>query len=201
MGITTRWFDECVLGFGSPLGEFDDLEGAGDQLLGCGSWQEDHGEWVRVSGVVDSGACKPVAPPHMAPGFVIRPSPDSIAGKSYSSASGHGLKNLGEQALCAVSDAGVDMDVLFQVADVSCPLLSVSQICDQGNRVIFGRGGGVILNLATGLEVPFERRGGVYAIGLWIRRGDPQVAQENAKQAAARAMARAKETGSPFGGR
>ena len=41
----------------------------------------------------------------------------------------------------------------------------------------------------------------MYAIGLWIRRGDPRVAQENAKQAAARAVARAKEGASPFGGR
>ena len=68
-----------------------------------------------------------------------------------------------------VTDGGMDSTVLFQLAVVSRPLMSVSAICDHGSRVIFGRGGGVIQNLATGLEVPFERRGGIYAMGLWTR--------------------------------
>ena len=137
----------------------------------------------------------------MAPGHLTRPSRASLARKTYSSASGHPLHNLGEQPLCAVTDGGVETEVLLQLADVSCPLISISQICDHGNRVIFGRGGGVILNLDTGMEVPFERKGGVYALGLWIRRGDPQVAQEAAKQAATRAAARSRGGAAPFGGR
>ena len=188
MGISTCWFDNCV----SPL--FDAEEGADDQLLGCGAWQEDHGEWARVQGVVDSGACKPVAPPSMAPGFPVRQNADSRSGKAYASASGFPLHNLGEQLLSAVTDQGVQTEVLFQLADVSCPLISVSQICDHGNRVIFGRGGGVILNLLSGAEIPFKREGGVYALGLWMRRGDPRVAKENAKLAEERAAAAAKKT-------
>ena len=195
MGMTTYWFDKCL----SPL--FDVDEGADDQLLGCGAWQEDHGDWVRVQGVVDSGACKPVAPPHMAPGFPVRSSEASRAGKTYSSASGHPLHNLGEQLLAAVTDGGVETEVLFQLADVSCPLISVSQICDHGNRVIFGRGGGVILNLETGEEVPFQRQGGVYALGLWMRRGDPKIAVESVKAAEARAAAAKKGQAAPFGRR
>ena len=128
-----------------------------------------HEDWVRVQGVVDSGAAAPVAPPSMAPGLPVRESAGSKAGKTYTSASGHGMENLGEQLLACVTDNGIATEVLFQMADVSCPLVSVSAICDQGNRVVFGRGGGCIQNLTTGLEVPFERRGGVYALGLWVK--------------------------------
>ena len=140
-----------------------------------------------------------MAPPLMAPGFAVRENADSRSGKAYSSASGHPLYNLGEQLLSAVTDQGIETQVLFQLADVSCPLISVSQICDHGNRVIFGRGGGVILNLQTGAEIPFKREGGVYALGLWMRRGDPKIAKENVRLADERAAAAAKKA--PFGRR
>ena len=52
--------------------------------------------------------------------------------------------------------------------------MSVSAIYDKGSRAIFGRGGGVIVNLTTQQEIPFERRGGVYTLGIWIREGDKQ---------------------------
>ena len=64
---------------------------------------------------------------------------------------------------------GLETSVLFQLCDVTRPLLSVSAICDYGNRVVFGRGGGIIYNLDTGLEIPFSRQGGIYSIGLWVR--------------------------------
>ena len=148
-------------------------------MLGFGGWQEDHGDWVRLCSVVDSGACAPVAPPSAAPGHPVRPSPGSRAGKSYNSASGHPLHNLGELPLNTVTDNGLETSVLFQLADVSCPLVSVSHICDHDNRVIFGRSGSVITNLLSGMEVPFERKGGVYVLGLWVRRGSKAAEEEN----------------------
>ena len=70
-----------------------------------------------------------------------------------------------------MTDSGMDTTVLFQLADVSRPLMSVSAICDHGNRLIFGRGGGVIQHIESGMEVPFERKGGVYVLGLWLKGG------------------------------
>ena len=58
--------------------------------------------------------------------------------------------------------------VMFQVADVSKPLMSVSAICERGNRVFFGRAGGVIQNLATGKEIPFTRQNGIYVLDMWF---------------------------------
>ena len=34
----------------------------------------------------------------------------------------------------------------------------------------------------TGMEVPFQRRGGVYALGLWVRKGDDAMVSENKKK-------------------
>ena len=165
LGGSTRWFDRLV----GPI--FDPDEGAGGrEVMGLTDYQSVHGEWIRVSSVMDSGACKPVCPPDMLPEHPVRPNAASRAKKELGSASGHGIKIHGEQGVKAVTDNGIETEVLFQVCDVTWPLVSISAVCDKGNRVIFGRGGGVIQNLATGAEVPFERRGGVYALGLWVRR-------------------------------
>ena len=162
-GLGVGWYDKV-------LDIFLDTEPPQDVLLAMGEWRSEHdGDWVSVDSVVDSGAVKPVAPPSMAPGLPKRTSAGSRAGHSFSTATGAEIKNLGEQELQVVTDGGMDSTVLFRLAEVSRPLMSVSAICDHGNRVIFGRGGGVIQNLATGLEVPFERRGGIYAMVLWIR--------------------------------
>ena len=167
-----RWFDrDSSL---SPL--FQDERapvvrgGANDPILAMVAWRSEHDDnWVRIECVADSGAAAPVAPPSMAPGVPTRESEGSREGRNFTTATGAPLKNLGEQELHAVTDNGLDTTVLFQLADVSRPLMSVSAICDKGNRVIFGKSGGVIQSLATGQEIPFERQGGVYALGIWIR--------------------------------
>ena len=137
------------------------------------SWRsdiEDFGgrKFVRVESVVDSGASTPVAPPSMMPGVKVVPSEGSRRGQKWSSASKHKIRNLGEQRLKAVTEEGEETEVLFQIADVSKPLVSVSAICERGNRVIFGRSGGVVQNLTTGNLIPFERRSGIYILSLWL---------------------------------
>ena len=57
-----------------------------------------------------------------------------------------------------------------QVAEVKRPLTSVGRICDRGNRVIFGRGGGVVQNLRTGNITKFRRDGGIYVLDMWVDR-------------------------------
>ena len=99
--------------------------------------------WIKVDGVVDSGACVPVAPPTMAPNVPIVESEGSKRGQKWTSASKHKVKNLGQQHILACTEAGNPTDVLFQIADVGKPLESVGTVCEQGNRVISGRGGGV----------------------------------------------------------
>ena len=133
-------------------------------------WEK--GSWIKVDSVVDSGASAPVAPPSMAPGAPIRPSEGSKRGQKYTSASKHKLANLGEQLLQACTEEGEPTEVLFQIADVSRPLVSVSAICEMGNRVIFGRSGGVVQSLTTGIETPFYKRNGIYILSMWLKDGE-----------------------------
>ena len=53
--------------------------------------------WVRVKGVMDSGASECVAPPTMCPHYPIVPSVGSEAGQKYMCASEELIPNLGEQ--------------------------------------------------------------------------------------------------------
>ena len=60
-------------------------------------------------------------------------------------------------------------EVLFQIAEVTKPLVSVSAICERGNRVIFGKSGGVVKNLKTGAETPFYKENGIYVLTMWLQ--------------------------------
>ena len=56
----------------------------------------------------------------------------------------------------------------WQTVDITRPLSSVRQICAQGNRVVFGAGGGVICHLESGMETPFRLEDNVYVLDLWL---------------------------------
>ena len=155
---------------------FEDEEDKPAEILGF-SWRSDaetwnDQKWVKVESVVDSGASAPVAPPSMLPGVKIEESEGSKRGQKYTSASKHKLKNLGQQQVHACTEDGDTTDLLFQIADVSKPLVSVSAICERGNRVIFGRAGGVVQNLHSGKQIPFYRRNGIYVLSLWLQDSD-----------------------------
>ena len=131
--------------------------------------------WMKVVGVMDSGASESVAPPGMAPHYPVTPSPGSLAGQQYQAANAAGdpIDNLGEKVLDIVMEDGRESTIKYQVADVHRPLNSISEICDAGGEngqlVVFGRGGGAILNLETGVQTPFNREDGVYTMGVWVK--------------------------------
>ena len=83
---------------------------------------------------MDSGAAALVAPPSMLPNVKVEPSPGSLRGQTYTSASKHKLKNLCQQKARACTEDGEETAVLFQIADVSKPLVSVSALCEKGKR-------------------------------------------------------------------
>ena len=104
----------------------------------------------------------------MAPQFAIEDTAASRAGVYYTSADGGKIANVGQQNLPVALENGVRTVATFQVADVSRPLMSVGKVCEMGNRVLFGAGGGYILNIATGNATPFYKRDGVYIFTMWI---------------------------------
>ena len=129
--------------------------------------------WMKVKGVMDSGASESVAPPNMCPHYPIVPSPGSLVGQKYMSASEDLIDNLGEQNLDIVTEWGKEGQAKYQIAEVSRPLNAVSEICDgggeQGQHVVFGKYGGVIVNPETGAQTPFSREDGVYTLEFWVK--------------------------------
>ena len=114
---------------------------------------------VKTSMVMDSGAAEHVASRLMAPHGPIRPSAGSRRGQRYVAANGCRMANEGEQTLEVVTEDGGAADMTFQITQVKKPLCSVARLCDRGNRVTFGRSGGVIHNIKTDRVTPFRRRG------------------------------------------
>ena len=86
----------------------------------------------------------------------------------YGSASGHEIANEGEQVMPTVSDEGVVTTQKWQVAEITRPLLSTGEECDKGQLVIYGRSGGLILNLHTQEIRKFQRVDGIYEINMWV---------------------------------
>ena len=67
----------------------------------------------------------------------------------------------------------------MQLADISKPLLSITQECDKGQLAVFGAQGGALLDIHTGAIRHLARRGGTYEGEMWI----PPVALEKAAAA------------------
>ena len=137
-----------------------------------GNKRDEHG-WLKLKGVMDPGASESVAPPSMAPHYEITSSPGLRAGQIYTSASNNDIENMGEQVLEVVMEDGRASTVKCQIADVSRPLNSISEICDAGGPsgqvVVFGRNGDATLKLQTGQQTPFQREDGVYVVEVWVK--------------------------------
>jgi hypothetical protein len=143
-----------------------------------GSWMtiDPASGWRKVKSVVDSGASDSVAPVSLAPEIPIRASEGSRRGQTYSGAvkGAKELKNLGEKVMTMATSDGTMTQATWQMVDVNRPLTAVRKMCKQGNRVIFGLYGGVIQNVHTGEEVPFNVEDEVYTMDLWLPPATPE---------------------------
>jgi len=127
-------------------------------------------QWRRIRSVMDSGCSESCAPPELAPEIQVRESEGSRRGQTYSGAvaGGRTLENMGEKEVNMFTGDGVQATGVWQMLDVQRPLSSVRQVCLQGNRVIFGMYGGVVQNIHTGEEIPFDVEENIYTMDLWM---------------------------------
>ena len=117
---------------------------------------------------VDSGAAESVAPK----GLVAVPVHEGQAAKqgvTYTPAGGGEIPNLGEQQWEVETREGFDGIFTFQVAQVTKPLLAVSQVTAKGNKVNFYEDWGEIVHIKTGRKTRFERKNGVYVLRVWVK--------------------------------
>ena len=68
----------------------------------------------------------------------------------------------------AVTHGGQEITFKAQVTDVHRPLISVSRICDKGNRVVFESQGGYIESLAAGEKIYVHRDHNVYRLQVAV---------------------------------
>ena len=142
--------------------------GSEQAILAPVQYKTEEQGWVRIRAIPDSGAIESVAPNDMAPAYAVHPSKGSQRGQHYVTAGGDEIPNEGEQHLPTVSADGVKSCQRWQMAAVTRPLKSVGELCDSGNRVVFGRSGGMIQNIFTGEVSSFSRENGTYLMDMWI---------------------------------
>ena len=85
---------------------------------------------------------------------------------------------MGQQRATFTTAKGQRCSLMFQVAGVERPLVSVSQLVKTGHRVEFGAAEGAIVNQKTGRKIRLQRVGGVYTLRMRFRdeRADRQPA-------------------------
>ena len=141
---------------------------AEDLLCSLGVTVDPASGYRRVRSVMDSGATKGVMHPNSFPDFVVQPSPGSKRGAVFGTAGSDELPNLGMWNLPAISAEGEKTMLKTQVAEVSLPLSSVGETCDEGNLVIFSAKGGLVCNVTTGDVKRFGREQGMYILEQWV---------------------------------
>jgi hypothetical protein len=127
-------------------------------------------EWVMIDVTVDSGACVTVMPAGLCQGITIIENDLCKSGVEYEVANGESIANLGERR-CEVMTIGsmIPKRIVFQIADVHKPLLSITACSDMGYDCYLGKEGGSLRDRATGEVIPLERRGSLYTLKMWVR--------------------------------
>ena len=137
--------------------------------LAAVGWKRERKDgWTEVKAIPDSGAKRSCAPRTMAPSYKIEPSEMSKAGRAFIVANGKEIPNEGQFRVPAMSKDGVWSNHLWQVTDVTRPLLSIGEEADTGKIFAFGARGGVVLNLVTGEVSTFPRIDGTYEVTMHI---------------------------------
>ena len=133
-------------------------------------------DWVDVELdiTLDSGCCDHIVDLADAPGYnaVLEPSPGSLRKQGFVVGNGSRVPNQGQVRLCMGSkeENGIGMQSIFQVAEITRPLMSVSRICDQDMVCIFAKDHARVENAEGKTVARFERDGGLYTCTMRLKR-------------------------------
>ena len=123
---------------------------------------------------LDSGCCDHIVDMADAPGYaaVLHPSPGSQRNQKFVVGNGDRVANQGQVKLRmkAKDEGGALMSSVFQVAEITRPLMSVSRICDQGMSCIFEKTHARVVDSEGKTVARFERDGGLYTCTMRLRR-------------------------------
>ena len=139
-------------------------------------------QWVDsdIEITLDSGCCEHVMDLDDAPGYgaFVMESAGSKRKQNFIVGNGARVPNEGQLSLNLECDEGRVKSV-FQIAEVTRPLMSVSKVCDQGMRCVFEETHALVIDKKSGKEVlRFERHGGLYVAKMRLKRPEGFVGQE-----------------------
>jgi predicted ribosome-associated RNA-binding protein Tma20 len=132
--------------------------------------------WSLLRVQVDSGAIDHVAPVSTAVGVKMHETIASRSGRCYSAANGSAIKNFGEKKLSGYTLDGAPFSMSVQCADVKRTLGSVYRLNQSGNVVVLDGKDSYMVNKKTGTRIPIKEETGQFAIYVWIKDPDSQVA-------------------------
>jgi hypothetical protein len=158
LGMTEDWECQCV--------ERDSDE---DEVAAV---NEEPFTEIDITFAGDSGCADHIANSNDLPGYGVKPSAGSRAGKGWVAADGMRIPNEGEADLNLVTGNGKKVKSKVQVGRVSRPLMSIARICDADNTVLFNKTHAIVHD-AKGREVcRFDRKGQLYLIKFRLKAPD-----------------------------
>ena len=133
-----------------------------------------------VTITLDSGCCDHVADIIDIPGYQnhIQPSPGSRRGQNFVVGNGERLPNEGQIEVNMQANDDKEFFSVFQVAEVTRPLMSISRICEQGFVCVFDVNGAKVMNQQGETVCTFGRDGGLYTGKLKLKSPTPFTRQD-----------------------
>ena len=106
--------------------------------------------------------------------FPIKESEGSKRGWWYESANGDEILNEGEKVVKTTTDEFQNRACVFQVAKVTKPLLSASQVTKAGFLAVLDGPGSesYLIHKETVAKTKLEMDNGVYCLDLWVKNPD-----------------------------
>ena len=122
--------------------------------------------WQQVWLTVDSGAASSACPEALGPKVAVEPSPESLSGRRFKTASGQLIPDLGFKALTFRFEE-LKLAMKFNATKVHKPLVAVWPICENGHAVHLEKGNSFI-QLKTGRKLKLYESNGLYLLPLWL---------------------------------
>ena len=81
------------------------------------------------------------------------------------------MPNMGDKALVVTPEfSNKDYQMVYQITDVTKPLLSVAKMTDNNLDILFTKDGGYVINAQSGeSEAWFPRQGNLYLMKQWLQ--------------------------------
>ena len=126
-------------------------------------------KWIKVPIAMDSGSMANVTPPSIF-SVMVQATEASKNKEVFHGADNTAIPNLGSQMASGKSDSDkpVDINIEFEVANISRPLGSVSKLLRKGNKIVFDEGNSYIKNKKSGEQISLREEGGLFFLDVWV---------------------------------